>query len=126
MAAAPAITGLDHVALRVADLAASRRFYREVLGLAEIARPGFSFPGAWFDLGTGRSLHLIAGADVTSGSGSRGNHFALAVASTTDWARHLEQVGIACRGPAARPDGALQIFLADPDGHTVELCQPEP
>ncbi|HJX30081.1 MAG TPA: VOC family protein [Thermoanaerobaculia bacterium] len=42
---------LHHVSLPVGDLERSRRFYREVLGLEEIARPPFPFPGAWFRLG---------------------------------------------------------------------------
>ena len=51
---------LHHVSLPVGDLERSRRFYREVLGLAEIARPPFPFPSAWFRLGD-RELHLIGG-----------------------------------------------------------------
>ena len=36
---------LHHVALYVSDPAATRRFYRDVLGMEEIARPAdFTFP----------------------------------------------------------------------------------
>ena len=27
-------------------------------------------------------------------------------------------------GPKERPDGAVQVFATDPDGHVVELCSP--
>lgn len=37
---------LNHVAIHVADVPASVRFYHEVLGLEEIPRPAF-LPGAW-------------------------------------------------------------------------------
>jgi catechol 2,3-dioxygenase-like lactoylglutathione lyase family enzyme len=28
-------------------------------------------------------------------------------------------------GPKLRPDGFVQTFLTDPDGHVVELCSPK-
>ena len=27
-------------------------------------------------------------------------------------------------GPKPRPDGYLQVFVTDPDGHVIELCSP--
>jgi glyoxylase I family protein len=49
---------LHHVSISVSDLAGARHFYGHVLGLREIARPAFDFPGAWYELGD-RQLHLI-------------------------------------------------------------------
>ncbi len=38
----------DHMALLVADVERSRRFYTQVLGMQEIPCPkNFNFPGAW-------------------------------------------------------------------------------
>ena len=65
------ILQLHHVSLPVTDLERSRRFYREVLGLEEIERPPFPFPGAWFRLGD-RELHLIAGESVDAQGGRHG------------------------------------------------------
>jgi len=45
------IDTLHHVAISVTDLPRAKRFYGEVLGLPEIPRPPFDFPGAWFQLG---------------------------------------------------------------------------
>ncbi len=44
------IRELDHVALHVADVEISRRFYREVLLLEELKRPAFDFPAPGFAL----------------------------------------------------------------------------
>jgi catechol 2,3-dioxygenase-like lactoylglutathione lyase family enzyme len=50
---------LHHVALTTSDLERSRAFYRDILGLVEIERPPFSFPGAWFQVGDSWQLRLI-------------------------------------------------------------------
>jgi catechol 2,3-dioxygenase-like lactoylglutathione lyase family enzyme len=52
------VQGLHHVSLVVTDLAQARQFYSKVLGLIEIERPAFDFPGAWYAVGEGQ-LHLI-------------------------------------------------------------------
>lgn len=112
---------LDHVALHVANVAASAEFYQRVLGLAPLARPAFDFPGAWFRLGVNQELHLIGNRDEPVNSGSRSDHFALRVDDIAAWERHLQAVGADFRPRQQRPDGAWQIFLADPDGHYIEL-----
>lgn len=126
------ITGLHHVSLAVTDLERSRAFYRDVLGLEEMARPPFDFPGVWFRVGHGQ-LHLIAHAQPTlrrGGIDSRDVHFALRVdsyrravealrargyaADATDERRRIQEKP---RGRAGFP----QIFLLDPDRHVIEL-----
>ncbi|TVR52177.1 MAG: glyoxalase [Puniceicoccaceae bacterium] len=114
---------LNHVAVHVADLERSRRFYREVLGFAEMERPDFGFPGAWFRIGTDQELHLIINDEVPPETRSRGIHFALQVKDAEAVRRELEEKGVEHQGPHRRPDGAFQIFLNDPDGHRIELCQ---
>ena len=118
------VTQLNHVALRVSDTAKSSRFFADVLGLAPIARPAFDFPGAWFRIGADQELHLIEGPADANGQASRGNHFAMMVDSIDAAAERLRARGLPFRGPNPRPDGAMQIFLEDPDGHVIELCTP--
>jgi catechol 2,3-dioxygenase-like lactoylglutathione lyase family enzyme len=126
------ITSLHHVSLAVTDLERSRAFYREVLGLEEIERPPFDFPGAWFRVGD-RQLHLIVHARPTLRSGgidSRDVHVALRVRSyaatvaalrthgyTPDAADERRRLREHPRGKAGFP----QIFLLDPDRHVIEL-----
>ena len=117
------ILELNHVALFVADVERSARFYRESLGLPVLPRPDFDFPGAWFRLGAVQELHLIGGRlKGPVDEQSRSGHFAMQVADVAATAAELKAKGVVFRGPGRRPDGALQIFLEDPDGHLVEFC----
>jgi catechol 2,3-dioxygenase-like lactoylglutathione lyase family enzyme len=115
------VTQLNHVALHVRDVERSSRFYAEVLGLEPMPRPAFDFPGAWFRIGADQELHLI-GRPPETDSPPRERHYALLVDSVEAAGRLLAARGIEFRGPQRRPDGALQIFLRDPDGHVIELC----
>ena len=45
------VKSFDHVTLICADLEATRRFYVDFLGMTEVQRPAFKFPGLWFQLG---------------------------------------------------------------------------
>lgn len=120
------ILELNHVALHVADLAASVAFYRDQLELEQIPRPAFPFPGAWFRLGAHQELHLIAGREEPGYGTHRGSHFALQVASMQETEALLQRNGIAHRPVKKRPDGAWQLFLNDPDGHEIELTDLSP
>lgn len=115
------IRELNHVALDVSDVAASVRFYRDVLGLPELPRPDFGFPGAWFRVGVTQELHLIGHRDRAVGQ--RAGHFALLVSDIDGAAARLRAAGTEFRGPKPRPDGVKQIFLPDPDGNMIELCE---
>jgi len=118
------IRELNHVMIRVADLAVSVKFYRDILGLRELPRPAFDFPGAWFALGK-QELHLVADPAV---SGSRGDHhFALWVDDPAAAKREILSRGwTRLRGPSPRPDGAMQVFVTDPDGYVLELMSAPP
>ena len=117
------ILELNHVALHVANLERSYEFYTKVLQLESIPRPKFDFPGEWFRLGQHQELHLIARTDEPVKLANRNNHFALRVPDMASWFAHLKNIGAEFRPPKARPDGAVQIFLQDPDGHWIELFQ---
>ncbi|MDX1682937.1 MAG: VOC family protein [Phycisphaeraceae bacterium] len=116
---------LNHVALHVADLAASDHFYEQVLGLERMDRPDFDFPGRWYRLGTTQELHLIA-RDPSHDTPPVERHYALLIDDDDAFARRLDEHDVEYRGPRPRPDGATQIFLRDPDGHVIELCTAPP
>ena len=113
---------LNHVALHVADIDRSVEFYRDVLRLESIPRPAFTFPGAWFRLGVDQELHLIGERPREVNSQTRGNHFALLVDDFDAWERYLTENHVHFAPRRTRPDGALQLYVIDPDGHHIELC----
>ena len=117
------IIDLNHVAIHVNDLSASISFYRDKIGLEEMSRPDFDFGGAWFRLGTQQELHLIEGRKEPTNSLQRGAHFALQVKSIEKTEEFLTGRQVKYRPKRQRPDGAWQIFLQDPDGYFIELCE---
>lgn len=122
---------IDHVTLVVKSVADSRKFYVGLLGMEEVPRPAFPFHGAWFRAGV-TLIHLIEEHDRSGPAGypvevlvrsSRNHHFAFEVDDAAEAAAALKRMGIPLVDDAKRrPDGAVQVFLADPDGHVVELC----
>jgi catechol 2,3-dioxygenase-like lactoylglutathione lyase family enzyme/uncharacterized protein YunC (DUF1805 family) len=125
------VKSIDHVTLVVKDLERSRRFYVDVLGMRAVPRPAFSFAGLWFQAGA-TQIHLIL---EYAGSGPAGNllpesrrssrthHLAFLVDDAEAALAYLRRAEVTIlSGPKPRPDGYVQLFVTDPDGHVVELC----
>jgi catechol 2,3-dioxygenase-like lactoylglutathione lyase family enzyme len=129
------IAAIHHVALSVTDLERSRPFYRDILGLEEIARPPFDFPGAWFAVGASQHVHLIVHPHSTFRTGkaldTRDGHFAVRVASyrqTVDYLRSKGYREDAGDDPFQRmilqpqaTAGFPQIYILDPDRNVIEI-----
>lgn len=120
------VVELNHVALHVADVEESVRFYRDTMKFPMMERPAFDFPGAWFRLGPNQELHLIGDRALPVHSHHRGGHYALQVDSLDQWEKHLDACGATRMARKNRPDGASQTFIQDPDGHWIELFTPPP
>lgn len=114
---------LHHVSFAVKELDASKKFFGEVLGLPEIVRPGFGFPGAWYALGD-RQLHLIADSSK-SGDGpqrlTRADHVALEVRDVEAVKTALADNRIDYQLGGNSDLGMEQVFCRDPDGHVIEF-----
>ncbi len=119
------IETLHHVSLTVTDLERAKRFYGEVLGLEELERPPFDFPGAWSALGD-RQLHLIVHTTPRSLRGtteidSRDGHFAVRVGDYDATLAHLRSHGVALKDSRTNATPWSQLYVTDPDGNVIEL-----
>lgn len=116
------ISGLDHVNIRTADLAATRRLFCEVLGLAEGWRPPFPFPGAWLYAGEKDVVHLVEVARPAAASdGGSLDHFAFDISDYEEVLRRVTATGLGFRESLTPGTSVRQIFVRDPNGVTVEL-----
>ena len=125
------LKGLDHVVLRVADTERAVRFYCDVLGCREERRIESI---GMVQLRAGASLIDLlpggGGSDAAAGAGlGNMDHLCLRIEPFDEAAlrRHLEAHGVEV-GEVARRYGAEghgpSIYIADPDGNTVELKGP--
>ena len=108
---------LHHVSIRVSDLKRSRSFYEELMRLCPIERPELGFPGVWYGVGTGQ-LHLIEHEPLPMEIDPTGPHFAIEVEDLDEARRQLAE-----RGSEVLDPGGEQLWVLDPDGHTVEITQ---
>ena len=105
------VTQIDHVSVIISDVERSRCFYREILGLKEIAKPRtFEFVVLWFDLGN-QQLHLLH-KDRPDTISPR--HFALRVTDVAAARTHFQSHGIPTQETTLIP-GADRFFIHDPD-----------
>jgi len=119
------VVGAHHYSINVSDVDRARRFYGGLLGLPEIPRPDFGFPGAWFQAGAVQ-LHLIVppeGADVGARPGGLtpiGPHLAFEIEDYGAVQARLEAEGVEALGLGPEVG---QIFVRDPDGNGIELIR---
>jgi catechol 2,3-dioxygenase-like lactoylglutathione lyase family enzyme len=118
--AAGPIVGLDHVqvAIPAGGEEAARRFYGDLLGLAEVTKPAplAARGGCWF-VGAGVALHLGAEADFRP---ARRAHLALLADDLDGLRRSLDVAGVTTRDDDA-PIGVRRFYAFDPFGNRLEL-----
>lgn len=124
----PHLTGIDHVALTVSDLAVSVPFYERLLGMSPattmtdgpFTRRVFALPGGQ---GLGLTQHDSghgAGFDPTTPGL---DHVGLACANRAEvsaWAAHLDTLGVVHSGVQDADYGSALSFT-DPDGNALEF-----
>jgi catechol 2,3-dioxygenase-like lactoylglutathione lyase family enzyme len=119
------IESINHVSYTVADLEASRVFFRDVLGFREIQRPNFDFAGHWL-FNYGVMIHLIQDSEPRPAEGpgeirTRANHLALHTSDLDRVERLLEEHGVAFRRNQVPGRPIKQVFFRDPDGNHIEI-----
>jgi len=121
---------INHVSLIVSDMHKSVEFYKDMLGCKLINRPAMEFDGAWLWMGNVQ-LHLIQNKEFASIESAHGdcpgtdvNHMSFEVDDIAVVEAKLEKLQIPYERFRAQGHGQVihQLFLADPDGHFVEIC----
>ena len=122
--------GLFHLAIKTANLEATRAFWTRVIGLREIARPDFGYPGAWLACGQpgGQAIiHVYAGGPAMGGAGEvpRGtgaiDHVSLACSGYAAYIERFRSAGLDWREFLVPGTTLWQLFVYDPSGVQLEL-----
>ena len=113
------VTHIDHVSVLITDVERSRHFYRDLLGLKEIAKPRtFKFVALWFELGN-QQLHLLL-KDKPDTRSPR--HFALRVKDVQKARDYMREQEIPLEETTLIPE-CDRFFVYDPDGNRIEIIQ---
>lgn len=115
------VTGIDHVVLHVKNLARSKKFYVDFLGMEVEHESSWQ---VFLKCGSqGVALFEVESGDKVRG-GSEMNHMALRLKSGEyeKVKAVLEEAG--CKVGGRRGDPHC-IYFSDPDGHRLQLLTPE-
>jgi catechol 2,3-dioxygenase-like lactoylglutathione lyase family enzyme len=122
--------GFAHISVTVTNLDKAMAFYGGVLGLEQVPRPAFDFPGVWYSLGGDVQLHIMVNEALTRPPVERERfevcypHFALWTEDADDTARQVAESGTHFYDFTATPTGLRQLFVKDPDGNMIEFIGP--
>jgi catechol 2,3-dioxygenase-like lactoylglutathione lyase family enzyme len=111
------VTGarLSHLFVHVTDLAATRRFYVELLGL-EVLVEG----DGYLRVGNADGWHM--GMEEATPVGSDGMELAIAVHDVDATYRRLTEAGVVFDSPPAEMEwGARHAWLRDPSGYRLSI-----
>ena len=114
---------ISELVLEVADLDASRAFYRDALGLEETLYGEGREGRYWYLIGESARLGLwTPQVGLAGGRGGAHVHYALAVPDEAidPEAARLRELGVEVEGPIQLGPGRA-IYVTDPDGNVVEL-----
>lgn len=120
------ITGIHHATFITGDLAKSRAFYEDILGLQpDSNRPPMSFDGVWYDIAPNQQIHLMLLPNPEAGlqrpaHGGRDRHVALTV---SDFAALLERLNSAGVAYTLSRSGRSALFCRDPDQNALEFVE---
>ncbi len=123
MTVAPRVSAISELVLEVADLDASRRFYRDLLGFEETLYGEGRDGRYWYLVGDSARLGLwTPQVGLAGGRGGAHVHFAFSVPDQ-EVDRLLETLaerGVETEGPIQLGPGRA-VYVTDPDGNVVEF-----
>ena len=126
---------IEHFLIQTGDLARTRDWYVEVLGMRVGPSPDFKFPVCWLYLGEKDVLHLTEGgantsenrrkfldqqSDAVKGTGVV-DHVAFRCTGLPQMMEHLTRLKVPFKRRMVNDQGLFQLFLMDPNEVKVEL-----
>jgi catechol 2,3-dioxygenase-like lactoylglutathione lyase family enzyme len=115
------ITGVHHVQVAIppGGETAARRFYGELLGMPEVAKPASlgDRGGAWFECGE-QQIHCGVEPEIVPGR----RHPAMLTDDLESLRRRLAEAGVATVEDRQIP-GFRRFYAADPFGNRLEFLQ---
>lgn len=114
------ICGVYEVAIRVADLAKSEVFYREILGLDVCRRDEHR---RWLFLRAGGQAGMVVLQEDRAPWPTQHFAFAIEEGDLESAVASLQKRGVVVRGPVHHEwMSAKAVYFFDPDGHELEIC----
>jgi catechol 2,3-dioxygenase-like lactoylglutathione lyase family enzyme len=126
----PLVAGLFHVAINTNDLAETVAFYTRVIGLREVFRPDFGYPGSWLGVplpGGPAIIHVYAGGPALAPTGKAPDgtaaidHVSLACRGFRAFVERFRKFGLEWREFLVPGTTLWQLFVFDPSGMQLEL-----
>ena len=124
------VHGLYHVAIKTEDLAATRKFWTDIIGLSEFPRPDFGYPGAWLGCpqpGGLAIVHVYAGGPALGPEGKAPagtaaiDHLSLSCSGYRSYVSRFKAAGLDWREFIVPGTSLWQLFVYDPSGVQLEL-----
>lgn len=124
------VTGLFHIAVKTSNLELTRKFWCDIIGLTEMPRPDFGYPGAWLAVplpgGLG-ILHVYAGGPALDNEGVAPtgtgaiDHVSLTAVGFRAFIERFRESGLPWREFLVPGTSLWQLFVYDPSGVQLEL-----
>jgi catechol 2,3-dioxygenase-like lactoylglutathione lyase family enzyme len=124
------VHGLFHIAIKTDNLAATRRFWTDIIGLKEFPRPDFGYPGAWLGCtqpGGLAIIHVYAGGPALGPEGKAPagtaaiDHVSLSCSGYCSYVSRFTAAGLDWREFVVPGTSLWQLFVYDPSGVQLEL-----
>lgn len=119
------VKNINHVALIVENLDASRDFYTNVLGLEELPAFNFDYPVQFYKINDKQQLHLTEWKDAASFRG----HLCIEVDDFNEAFHKFKNMGVIDIQPWGKvrkiAGGVMQMFVRDPSGNLLEISHPD-
>ena len=124
MSRIPGLKGMRHIALKVKDVAQSKRFYQEVLGMDIVWEPDRE--NVYLSSGCDNiAIHGVSEAFSSTAEERQLDHLGFVV-ENVERVKELEEEFLAKGVPIVHPfkvhrDGSASFYCADPDGIVIQL-----